>query len=212
MLSRQIVRLLARLASGQDQHKWPLTCGNVELRRLELRTSCMPYTLRRSLGVAGRGSAWRSPAASVAGRGLASPDAGPRWLPTWLPANSLAPLMFDNPAVPAMPSRPPSPGLGTADDCSSQSRADSARLPSCHDPRPGSNLTAASERSSTTLAGIRTVLCSVLTPRMNAIAERWIGGCRTSSWTAPWPGTRASCGGSCVITRLITISTDLTAR
>src|SRR5579875_767324 len=27
-------------------------------------------------------------------------------------------------------------------------------------------------------AGIRTVLCSVQTPRMNAIAERWIGGCR----------------------------------
>ena len=27
-------------------------------------------------------------------------------------------------------------------------------------------------------AGIRTVLCSIRTPRMNAIAERWIGGCR----------------------------------
>ena len=27
-------------------------------------------------------------------------------------------------------------------------------------------------------AGIRTVLCDVRTPRMNAIAERWIGGCR----------------------------------
>ena len=27
-------------------------------------------------------------------------------------------------------------------------------------------------------AGIRTVLCNVHTPRMNAIAERWIGGCR----------------------------------
>jgi len=27
-------------------------------------------------------------------------------------------------------------------------------------------------------AGIRTVLCSVRTPRMNAITERWIGGCR----------------------------------
>ena len=27
-------------------------------------------------------------------------------------------------------------------------------------------------------AGIRTVLCSVVTPRMNAIAERCIGGCR----------------------------------
>ena len=27
-------------------------------------------------------------------------------------------------------------------------------------------------------AGIRTVLCNVQTPRMNVIAERWIGGCR----------------------------------
>ena len=27
-------------------------------------------------------------------------------------------------------------------------------------------------------AGIRTVLCSVRTPRIYAIAERWIGGCR----------------------------------
>ena len=26
--------------------------------------------------------------------------------------------------------------------------------------------------------GIRTALCNVRTPRMNAIAERWIGGCR----------------------------------
>ena len=25
--------------------------------------------------------------------------------------------------------------------------------------------------------GIRTVLCNIRTPRMNAIAERWIGGC-----------------------------------
>jgi putative transposase len=27
-------------------------------------------------------------------------------------------------------------------------------------------------------AGIRTVLCNIRTPRMNAIAGRWIGGCR----------------------------------
>jgi putative transposase len=41
----------------------------------------------------------------------------------------------------------------------------------------GSNFTAAFD---TVLAdaGIRTVLCNVRTPRMNAIAERWIGGCR----------------------------------
>jgi putative transposase len=29
-----------------------------------------------------------------------------------------------------------------------------------------------------TYAGIRTVLCSIQAPRMNAIIERWIGGCR----------------------------------
>src|ERR1017187_8411798 len=28
------------------------------------------------------------------------------------------------------------------------------------------------------MPGSRTVLCNVATPRMNAIAERWIGGCR----------------------------------
>ena len=41
----------------------------------------------------------------------------------------------------------------------------------------GSNLTTAFD---TVLAdaGIRTVLCNVATPRMNAIAERRIGGCR----------------------------------
>ena len=41
----------------------------------------------------------------------------------------------------------------------------------------GSNFTTAFD---TVLAdaGIQTVLCNVRTPRMNAIAERWIGGCR----------------------------------
>ncbi len=40
-------------------------------------------------------------------------------------------------------------------------------------------------------AGIRTVLCNVRTPRMNAIAERWIGRCRrelldrTLIWNQP---------------------------
>ena len=40
-------------------------------------------------------------------------------------------------------------------------------------------------------AGIRTVLCSIQTPRMNAITERWIGGCRrelldrTLIWNQP---------------------------
>jgi transposase len=41
----------------------------------------------------------------------------------------------------------------------------------------GSNYTAAFDAVLAD-AGIRTVLCSVRAPRMNAIAERWIGGCR----------------------------------
>ena len=41
----------------------------------------------------------------------------------------------------------------------------------------GSNFTAAFDAVLAD-AGIQTVLCNVRTPRMNAIAERWIGGCR----------------------------------
>src|SRR6266581_805627 len=41
----------------------------------------------------------------------------------------------------------------------------------------GSNFTAAFDAILAD-AGIRTILCNVRTPRMNAIAERWIGGCR----------------------------------
>ena len=41
----------------------------------------------------------------------------------------------------------------------------------------GSNFTAAFDAVLAD-AGIRTVLCSIQTPRMNAITERWIGGCR----------------------------------
>jgi putative transposase len=41
----------------------------------------------------------------------------------------------------------------------------------------GSNFTAAFDAVLAD-AGIRTMLCNVRTPRMNAIAERWIGGCR----------------------------------
>jgi hypothetical protein len=46
-------------------------------------------------------------------------------------------------------------------------------------------------------AGIRTVLCNVRTPRMNAIAERWIGDAAVNSWTALSSGTRPICGESC---------------
>ena len=41
----------------------------------------------------------------------------------------------------------------------------------------GSNFTAAFDAVLAD-AGIRTVLCSIQTPRMNVITERWIGGCR----------------------------------
>ena len=54
----------------------------------------------------------------------------------------------------------------------------------------GSNFTAAFDAVLAD-AGIRTVLCNVQTPRMNAIIERWIGGCRrelldrTLVWNQP---------------------------
>jgi putative transposase len=44
----------------------------------------------------------------------------------------------------------------------------------------GSNFTAAFDAVLAD-AGIRIVLCDVRTPRMNAIAERWIGGCRRTA-------------------------------
>ena len=46
-----------------------------------------------------------------------------------------------------------------------------------HDRDRGSNFTAAFDAILAD-AGIRTVLCNVRTPRLNAITERWIGGCR----------------------------------
>jgi len=40
------------------------------------------------------------------------------------------------------------------------------------------------ERQPRVDAVVGIVLCNVQTPRMNAIAERWIGGCRlTGRWT-----------------------------
>ena len=82
----------------------------------------------------------------------------------------------------------------------------------------GSNYTAAFDAVLAD-AGIRTVLCNVQTPRMNAIAERWIGGCRREllDRTLIWnqghlrlSGTRAICGGSCASTRPTTTSTGPT--
>jgi hypothetical protein len=60
-------------------------------------------------------------------------------------------------------------------------------------------------------AGIRTMLCSVRTPRMNAIVERWIGGCRRQLPDPPSSGTSTICGGSCASTRATTTSTGRTA-
>ena len=66
--------------------------------------------------------------------------------------------------------------------------------------RPGPDFTGASDAVLAD-AGIRTVICNVRTPRMNAIAERWIGDAAANSSTAPLSGTRATCGGSCASTR-----------
>ena len=69
----------------------------------------------------------------------------------------------------------------------------------------GSNFTAASDAVLAD-AGIRTVLCNIRTPRMNAIAERWIGDAAANSWIAPSSGTGPICGGSCASTSTATIS------
>ena len=64
----------------------------------------------------------------------------------------------------------------------------------------GSNFTAAFDAILAD-AGIRTVLCNVRTPRMNAIS-RTPGrkDAAASSWTAPSSGTRPICGRSCAST------------
>jgi hypothetical protein len=66
--------------------------------RIRTRTAWMPCRLEPSLSVARRRPARRSPAATLAGCGLVSPGAWRPWLPTWLPGNSLAALIFDGPA------------------------------------------------------------------------------------------------------------------
>ena len=47
---------------------------------------------------------------------------------------------------------------------------------------------------------------------MNAIAERWIGGCRRELLDRTLVWTRPICGGSCARTRSTTITTGLTGR
>jgi putative transposase len=71
-----------------------------------------------------------------------------------------------------------------------------------HDPRPrGSNFTTAFDAVLAD-AGIRTVLCSVRTPRMNAMSERRIGGWRRELMDRTLAGTKPTCGGSCASTKL----------
>jgi putative transposase len=63
-------------------------------------------------------------------------------------------------------------------------------------------------------AGIRTVLCNIRTPRMNAIAERWIGGCRrelldrTLIWNQAHLSNRALTGVPGVGKVVLDASTD----
>ena len=75
----------------------------------------------------------------------------------------------------------------------------------------GSNYTAAFD-AVLAGAGIRTVLCNVQTPRMNAIAERWIGGCRRELLDRTLIWNLNHLGGSCASTRSTTISIGRTAR
>jgi len=57
------------------------TCGNVELRRLELRTSCMPCDADTGLGEPGRGPDGRSPAEPEPARVWTAASVPARWLP-----------------------------------------------------------------------------------------------------------------------------------
>jgi putative transposase len=73
----------------------------------------------------------------------------------------------------------------------------------------GSNYTAAFDAVLAD-AGIRIVMCNVRTPLMNAIAERWIGGCRRELLDRTLIWIRTICGGSCASTRPTTTSTGPT--
>jgi putative transposase len=74
----------------------------------------------------------------------------------------------------------------------------------------GSNFTAAFD-AVLAAAGIRTVLCNVRTPRMNAVAERWIGGCRRELLDRTLIWNQPTCCGYCATTKPTTISTGHTA-
>ena len=74
----------------------------------------------------------------------------------------------------------------------------------------GSNFTAAFDMVLAG-AGIWTVLCNVATPRMNAIAERWIGGCRRELLDRTLIWNQSHLRQILRRTRPTTISTRLTA-
>ena len=59
-------------------------------------------------------------------------------------------------------------------------------------------------------ASIQTVLCNVRTPRMNAITERWIGGCRRELLDRTLIWNQAHLLRCCASTRPTTISTGRT--
>jgi putative transposase len=60
-------------------------------------------------------------------------------------------------------------------------------------------------------AEIRAVLCSIQTPRMSAIIERWIGGCRRELLDRTLVWNQIIGGTSCASTRPATVSTRCTA-
>jgi hypothetical protein len=75
----------------------------------------------------------------------------------------------------------------------------------------GSNFTAAFD-AVLAGAGIRTVLCNVRTPRMNALPNAGSTDAVASSSTGASSGTRPICGGSCASTRPTTTGTGRTGR
>jgi hypothetical protein len=83
-----------RWRAGREARASRAACSKnaVELRGFEPLTFCMPYRPRLSLDAAWRRHASRSPAPILAPCGLTLPGACRRWLPTWLPGNSLAAL------------------------------------------------------------------------------------------------------------------------
>jgi len=74
----------------------------------------------------------------------------------------------------------------------------------------GSNFTAAFDAVLADV-GIQTVLCNIRTPRMNAIAERWIGGCRRELLDRTLIWNQAHLRQFCANSRPTTICTGRTA-